>query len=147
MTKSPKYRVVAVSIVAVFLVFNVGLPIVIASCPMSETRTASCGMCPPASSDSQSRAGNNESSTASQKLTSIKNISCCITVFAADKNTTEFVKAKSEVNEFPKVFSSLPISHIPYPKSDFLSSISHFPFAIFHFPSSDIPIFTSSLLI
>ena len=131
MTKSPKYRVVATVVAAVFLVFNVGLPIVIASCPMTQAKTAACGMC------------SNELNTGTQKITSVKNSSCCTTVIAADKNSTEFVGAKY-IAYAPAKFIVSTIVPVLFNNLSFTSVLREdHPF----FLPIDIPIFTSSLLI
>lgn len=129
-----KYRISALLLVLVFSLFNIGLPIVVASCPMNEnTNAAVCGSCTEQTSDVK---GN---------LTSAKNTSCCATVIAAEKNSTEFVHVKIVLNEFSKslVTSYTPVNRpIDYAHDPLISDQGSSP------PRSiDIPIFTSSLLI
>lgn len=127
-----KYRISALLLVLVFSLFNIGLPIVVASCPMTETKTSSCGMCP------------DQSSTAAQKLTSVKNTSCCQTVIAADKNSNEFVQVKYTSNEPVKLVATT-ISAERFDNLWFVSPVvpNNQPLVV----PIDIPIFTSSLLI
>lgn len=132
MTKSPKYQLIATFVAAVFLVFNVGLPIVLASCPMADMRTAGCGMC------------NDESSITAQQLTSVKNTSCCNTAIAADKNSTEFVQAKYITYE-PAKFVAVTFVPVHFDNLSYLISDLRKDRPLFL--AIDIPIFTSSLLI
>lgn len=130
MNRPSKYRTGAALVAALFLLFNVGLPIVVASCPMSDTLTPACGMC-------------NENSAA-QTITLAKNTSCCATVVAADKNSTEFVQLKAAVGEPGTLIMARPALFDP---RDLLTGCVS-GFIAFSPPLfTDIPIFTSSLLI
>jgi hypothetical protein len=137
MTKHSTYRVTAATIAAVFLLFNIGLPIVVASCPITESKTRACGMC------------NDETDATAQKITSVKNTSCCITLFAADKNTTEFVnpvsgvKVKSVVNESAQLYLPILVSQISHQGVSLSPGIE----SLSPPRCTDIPILVSSLLI
>ena len=135
MTKSSKYRVVAAIVASVFLVFNVGLPIVVASCPMTTTNSvkpAGCSMCPPASN------------ATSQRLARVINTSCCSTVIAADKNGTEFVRVNYGSYE-PIKFVATTVTPLQIESLSYHASVFREDHPLFL--PIDIPIFTSSLLI
>ena len=126
MTKSFKYRSFALVLTALFLAFNIGLPIVVASCPMA----GHCTMC---THQSKTPAGNS---------TSVLNSSCCKTIIAGERNTTEFVKESSVL--LAGTFSD--IVH----QRDFHYSLTSSFLKIHSLPliasREDIPILKSSLL-
>jgi len=132
MTVFSTYRTAATFVAAIFFVFNVGLPVVIASCPMTETPFAVCGMCKPASHEPV------------HNLTTVTGASCCVIVFASDKNSTEFIQTKSQLTESFKAVAFLPVPINTHDFSQYASTVqledSLAPKVI------DIPIFTSSLL-
>jgi hypothetical protein len=72
-----KYRSVGVALALIFCLFNVGLPIIVASCPMMRTSTAPC--CAPVHSGSS-------------RIASPVDRSCCRTIIAGERNTTEFLQ-------------------------------------------------------
>lgn len=92
-----------------------------------------CGMCNP------------EPNATIHKLTAANNTACCATVFAADKNSTEFVQTKSVLFESVKAIAHLPVvfntqnflQHILSTQGQELTSKR----------ATDILSFTSSLLI
>jgi len=135
MKESLKYRTLALSLATVFMLFNVGLPIIVAACPMEKLSGGiACFGCIDASEP------------LSESVSRFSDRSCCETVVAAGRNTTEFVQAKSSVETTVKWFVvaepwfSLPVSVLQPPVS--LKQI-HSPSP----PSEDIPVFTSSFLI
>lgn len=127
-----KYRSVIVSFVLVFSLFNIGLPIIIASCPMLKygQAMACCLM---------------EDVPNSVRLTTHNDASCCNTVIAAGRNTNEFVQAK--------VFAQEPVQQVGVVPDAFVATGNpSFVLNIFLTSTSpptvvDIPILTSSLLI
>lgn len=131
MMNNQQYQTVASLVAAVFLLFNVGLPIVVASCPMAGTPTTTCGMCM------------EESNT--QRVTTVKNTSCCATIFVAEKNSTEFVQTKFDVKHSLEVVAGTDLS----PQST--HSVQNISTTRREFPPPtlplDIPISTCSLLI
>ena len=131
MIKSSKYRVVAAIVAGVFLVFNVGIPIVLASCPMV-TASAACGMCPPVSNATP------------EKIVSVIHTSCCSAVIAADKNSTEFVGV-SHVTYEPIKFIAATVAPLQIESLSYHASVFREDHPLFL--PIDIPIFTSSLLI
>lgn len=134
MTLLLPYRPAASFVVAaIFFVFNIGLPIVIASCPMTETPFAACGICKP------------DSDVNVHNLTTAKNTSCCVIVFAPDKNSTEFVQAKSPLSVSFKTIASLPVLFKGEACSQSASSVQQE--ALLPPKAIDIPILISSLLI
>jgi hypothetical protein len=127
-----KYRSVIVSLVLIFSLFNIGLPIVIASCPMLKYG-APMACC------------RGDEAPNSVSLTTYNDASCCNTVIVAGRNTNEFVPAKgsAQVQDLQSVL--LPISFFGVRNPSFVSCIylaSSSPPTVV-----DIPIFTSSLLI
>lgn len=80
MSTQRPYRLLALSLAAAFLLFNIGLPIIVASCPMAMSSAQPiCSMC-------------NEGSNAGPKISRVIDRSCCATVIAAERNTTEFLQ-------------------------------------------------------
>jgi hypothetical protein len=84
MMKSIKYRSAALLLTGIFLLSSVGIPVIIASCPMM--KSAKRGACCPIR--------NTEHKTLLKKY---QDYSCCKTVIAAERNTTEFVQNPSEL--------------------------------------------------
>lgn len=85
-----KHRVWAFALVAVFGVFNVGIPIVVASCPMAAMmKGAKCPMCDDRADMSTPNVGTE------------MNWSCCVTTIIAERNTNEFVQAPSRPLDSP----------------------------------------------
>ena len=77
MRLSLTYRTVAICLAAVFAVFAAGLPVIVASCPMAKVADRSCCACSETSSV--------------PAYAPWRDASCCATVIAADRNTTEFL--------------------------------------------------------
>lgn len=134
MTLQLKYRIAAYLLAFVFGVFSVGLPIVVASCPMPKLEGyAQCFMC------------DDGSAPGSAKLTNSIDRSCCITRYAADRNTTEFL----QVHHASEVLCG--IEAAPVVVLDLRASETHSAFVATTDTSPpfshDIPILVSSLLI
>lgn len=119
-----------------FFVFTVGVPIVVASCPMTKApgRT-SCSACLPSS-------GSDGPSVSSQR-----NTACCVTVIASDRNLTDYIA--SENSNLVSISSALfAAGATPVPPVDHSVSVhslagnGSFPRAV-----GDIPLLCSSLLI
>ncbi len=132
-----------IAFTALFLVFNIGLPVVLHYCEMMKTVSSdSCGMC-----DTEK---NNHNDLALSKGES----SCCQTVIAAESNKVEFLQTqKNEVTKLhppkadsitPSVINGLHSFALDEPiiNAQTLNLTLHSPPLI-----EDIPIFTSSLLI
>ena len=134
MNSTLKYRVVAFVLAVVFGVFNIGIPVIIASCPMAAMMQGSkCTMC------------DDQDDPATSKVTTEKNTSCCATIVVAERNTTEFLQVKVTVQQSILQTELVAASSavISNPSSVFTTShISPSPPTVV-----DIPIFTSSLLI
>ena len=129
-----KYRIIALGMVVVFGVFNIGIPIIIASCSMPEMmRGSSCPMC-----DDQERPGS--AGFATQNTTA-----CCTTTIIAERNTNEFVQGKAAVRESVLHLTPIPVSVAVISNLSSVSTISRVspspPIVV------DIPLFVSSLLI
>ena len=135
MARIVKYRMIALLLTATFCISNVGLPIILASCPMIGKMQQCCPMCP------------DQSNSSTQKLTSTKNTSCCNTIIAGERNKTEFVQPQDNKRHFSEFNCIAPVFHavnteIPQTyRQLFIEVCSSPPFL------HDIPIFTSSLLI
>lgn len=128
-----KYRLIAISLATVFTLFNVGIPVIIASCPMAAMMKGNaCAMC-----DTQDRTG-------ALTMTKARNTSCCTTVIVAERNTTEFLQVKEKAREagmvaLPAVLSQAAAAMLPLSST---TPVSASPPAFV-----DIPILISSLLI
>jgi hypothetical protein len=128
-----KYRVAAMLLTGIFLVSNVGIPVILASCPMMKAgKRAAC--CP---------IGNDDHTLIIKKY---QDYSCCRTVVAAERNTTEFVQNPAhrftDRNESLLIFANLPtkLCDIIYQRIIFCDT---------HSPplSEDIPLLTSTFRI
>jgi hypothetical protein len=131
--RSTKNRIIGILLAGVFALFNIGLPIVVASCPMMKFENSrSCMMC-------------NDDQSAGVKLTRAIDRSCCATVFAADRNKTEFLQATKNLQESSQYLLTV--------VSDIVSAFAiRDPQAVNAATASpprsaDIPILVSSLLI
>ena len=136
MSNLTKYQLVAIFVAGVFGLFNIGIPIVIASCPMADYGPAPvCAAC----SDGLN--------AHAERLTGFEDSSCCLTVIAADRNTNEFVQWKIAFSHLEKMDI---VGVIP---SMAETSIGRNSLVLSTNPSAlpphheDIPIFISSLLI
>ena len=134
MTNSFKYRFLSLVLVGVFMLFNIGIPIVIASCPMMKASVR--GACCPT-----------QPVKGLPILKTQRDYSCCKTVIAADRNKTEFLQTHNDgithlLNYSTAVilYASNVIESTTFSKL-ILNDTHSLPFI------EDIPIFTSSLLI
>lgn len=131
-----QYRIVALFAAGIFGLFNIGIPVVIAACPMAEY--GSGPMCAECAGEIGSNA---------ERLTSLEDTSCCATVIVADRNTNEFLQSRAALShvESVDIISVLP-SMVETSKGHnaliTLDSHSCLPPRF-----EDIPIFNSSLLI
>jgi hypothetical protein len=118
-----------------FLLFSVGVPIVVASCPMA--RNADRRMC------SQCLPGRDGQS---QSIVKYVDRSCCATVIAAARNTTEFVRSGNEQGLASSVnFILPPFDHtVIAPVHVRIAAPETGPLVRLR---EDIPLFVSSLLI
>ncbi len=130
-----KYRLIALTLTIIFAVFNIGLPVVVASCPMMQTMDASA-CC----------ATNDDATPGVLKFTNTVDKSCCATKFAADRNKTEFLQSNQTVEHAKQSFDFqlVALSFTP----GLQSPVSRLRFVDSSPPQTrDIPIFISSLLI
>ena len=135
MIRVEKYRLLALTLVVTFVLFNVGLPIVLASCPMMKGSSHSvCSMCCPDQVGTQSSGA---------KFVPQIDRSCCKTVIVAERNTNEFLQVKDNSTT---LLSSSPIlvqeEGFAFSVVPSLSYIHFSPLIAVH---EDIPILTSSL--
>ncbi|MDI6804648.1 MAG: hypothetical protein QME58_12525 [Bacteroidota bacterium] len=124
---------------AIFVVFNIGLPVVLHYCEMMNTYSSSdCDMCHP------------ETKQDEQIQFNSMQYSCCKTVIVADRNTSEFLQAqKDEATKLQYSITPTAICGLhSSPRIDFQYSSKIFLTGIHSPPSyKDIPILFSSLLI
>lgn len=133
MTHLIKYRTLLLALV--FALFNVGLPIVLDTCPMA--KMGASGMCAACHRDSRPET----------ETIGLPAGSCCVLVVVGDRNVNEFEQSRDRAVETARTMVA------PAPEN--ISSLSpiHFALALFgkHAESPpeqpDIRIFTSSLLI
>ncbi len=128
------HRIIELALAAIFTVFNVGLPVVVASCPMMKySGSLACVAC-----DDGSAAG-------TLRFTNFVDKSCCETKYAADKNKNEFLKTNGQSVETLKFISAAELYVV-------LQVVINSPQFVLHANTSppgsfDIPILISSLLI
>ena len=136
MRNQNKYRLIAVLMVFVFSMFNVGLPIVISACPMMMHAPSNLSCCA------------NANDFSGEKLLAQKNTSCCKLTLAAERNTTEFVQSQNQIHLLPKLEIIVPVFVQTY-KVEMCSVSLHCSAVDRASPPrhEDIPIFVSSLLI
>jgi hypothetical protein len=139
MENSFKYRFIAFTLVGVFAVFNIGLPVVLHYCEMMKsTTTSTCGMC-----DTESPKDNQV------QYNSFKS-ACCKTIFTPERNKNEFLQTqKNGVTKLQISIIPSDIGGLHSSMSIDFQNISKTFLIDTHSPplSEDIPIFTSSLLI
>jgi hypothetical protein len=127
------YRIAIFSLIGLFCAFNIGLPIVVASCPMMKTGVnSSC--CAPKHPISHT-----------QSIAKTRSNDCCKTVIAGERNMTEFVQSQFHLQYTPALEAVLAPTffnlHANLPVSGLAAVQLHPP------SSEDIPIAVSSLLI
>jgi hypothetical protein len=126
------YRFCSLVLAVVFCLFNVGLPVVFAACPMMG-RLSEIPSCCAQNHGAGSTTGGAALST-----------NCCKTVFAGERNRTEFLGERHVAHQYAAVASTVAPLFIPASWLDLsppVRSLDPSP------PSEDIPIFTASLLI
>ena len=134
MVNSFKYRSVAIILAGIFSIFSIGIPVVIASCPMM---TASVrGACCPA-----------QPVKGVPAIQTQRDYSCCKTIIVAQRNTNEYVQTQGYAYNIEKHIFITPL--IQYSAQNNFRVTSQIPLDNIHSPPliEDIPIFTSSLLI
>jgi hypothetical protein len=131
--RSFTYRLAILGLICLFCTFNIGLPVVIASCPMMKAGgRGSC--CAPKPSKAHT-----------QSIAKTRSTDCCKTVIAGERNTTEFVQSQFQLHYTPALEAILAPAffnlNANLPVSGWAAIQQHPP------PSEDIPITVSSLLI
>jgi hypothetical protein len=122
-----------ISLIGLFCAFNIGLPIVVASCPMMKTGMRSS--CCPA----------NPSASNTPNIAETRSSDCCKTIIAGERNTTEFVQSQFHLQYTPALEAILAPTFFNHNVNFIVSGLA----AIQPGPpsSEDIPIAVSSLLI
>ncbi|HUI63608.1 MAG TPA: hypothetical protein VL126_02110 [Bacteroidota bacterium] len=134
MSRKISKRVASVLLALVFFVFNVGVPVIVDSCPMPKSaRSACCPLC--------------QASAVHGKGSAVGSIPCCTSTIAAEKNSTEFLQVQ-KLQVLTEKFVSL--SPAPYGALQRLAAGGR-PLYLMYEPSPplsvDLPILYSSLLI
>jgi hypothetical protein len=129
-----KNRIIATALVGVFGVFNIGIPIIVATCSMPEMmRGSTCPMC------------EDQEAPSTARLATHNATACCTTTIIAERNTNEFMQASDGIHG-----SALQVLLLPgsFALTGSMSSVSNLS-QISPSPPTvvDIPISTSSLLI
>jgi len=129
-----KYRNIALALVVVFGLFNIGIPIIIASCSMPEMmRGSSCPMC------------EDQELPATATFATAQSTACCTMTMVAEHNVIEFVQAKTSLSDLSKPLLVVLTADVLVPVLQspvFAVRVSSSPPTVV-----DIPILTSSLLI
>jgi hypothetical protein len=128
-----KHRMIALFLTATFVLSNVGLPIILSSCPMIGKMTQHCPMC------------TDHAKAPARQLTSTGRNTCCRTVIAAERNKTEFIGTQDARSQLTALTCILPILH-PIELSETRDQFFERDLFRFHL-SRDIPTLTSSFLI
>jgi hypothetical protein len=132
MKESRKYRILIFVLTGLFCLFNVGVPIVVAACPMSGPGPM-CGSCSDFPRDGATG------------FLPYNDTSCCLTILAAERNTVAFLKAATCLIGEDVV---LLICEILPTDNASISSLSRFPSITFTVPGvDDLPVFLSALLV
>jgi len=136
MKRPSKYRTITCVLAAIFLLFNVGIPVIVATCPMmSDDSPVTCGSCFGFTQDG------------SVGLRPYNDTSCCNTVFASAANKVEFLRettspiAADAVVLFIGMISTMEFSS--HPSSFWRIETAENSSAV----NDDLPVFLSSLLI
>jgi hypothetical protein len=133
MKSTLKYRSAHVVLAVMFAVFNIGIPVVIAACPMPKAFPGGgCIAC--------------YEGSGSSSITTERSASCCATVIVAERNTNVFAQAKSNLLDTvsPLVVLS---ACVFFPIRALQSSLCSVEVSSSPPASVDIPLFISSLLI
>jgi len=133
MYQSFKYRSIALVFAVIFIVFNVGIPVVISSCPMmKESVRPSC--CP------------QQSDFRNPVVNKYNNYSCCKTIISPGKNRIEYIPTNVDINL--KIVKYTISSSLEFSTNNY-TDVAKRSLSNTHSPPSfrDIPIITSSLLI
>jgi hypothetical protein len=131
MKKTQTYRLAAYFLALLFGVYNVGIPIVLASCPMATVGPVCSGCFEPG--------------VGKERVTTHKDTSCCATIIAADRNTNEFLQSKdlSVASLQMEAITILPADYAVVERAvSSISILSHSPPV-----QPDLPILHSALLI
>jgi hypothetical protein len=131
MMHSSTYRVCAIALAVVFGLFNIGLPVVFAACPMMGRLSEPPPCC--------TQHHQNASTAGAPAFT--KN--CCKTILAGERNRTEFLGERHGSDLSPATVSSS-VTPLCIPAGEFLLKA---PVRYVDPSPPDIPIFTASLLI
>ena len=117
----------------VFALFNIGIPVVLASCPMgSMSSSVKCDGC--------------ADQTSGESISKFADMSCCATKIVADRNTTEF--NKPDVQRDRGLIGSALVFELPIESVVNLNNSLHTVFAAdIPPPKAGIPVLISSLLI
>ena len=128
-----KYRTLLLALV--FAAFNIGLPVVLDTCPMAKMgNSGACAAC------------HNESRPETATI-GLPGGSCCVTVVVGDRNTNEFEQSRNRgADNMRAMLAGALIDASPLLAVQFASVVVAAP-VVSPPVAPDIPILTSSLLI
>ena len=129
---STPYRIGLLALALLMVIFNVGLPIMLASCPMMGTNPGRASCCAGASP------------IGSLSLRSAVNSFCCKTTLAAERNTNEFLQVTT-VTGFNPQPAAIVLVEQEFPRFTLCSMFERSPFPPDQ--GGDLPVFLSTLII
>jgi hypothetical protein len=133
MNRISRHKIGVWLFVAIFSLFNVGIPVATAACPMTREEASTMSCC-------------SEQPDTNVGLTSPNSFACCMPTLAAEPDKSEYLQTKEQSNQLFKslvILFETPAQMVveqPLLASNTVLSPSPQQF-------QDIPIFTSSLLI
>lgn len=127
----PGQHIARILFASLFLIFNVGLPVLVNSCPMP--KPVGSMMCPLCHEESESRGE------------VVKGKPCCSPSFAAERNTNEYLTVQKQVCDPLQSPCIVPLSGLTLQPVSFASQ-TYAPIPS-EFAPDDIPVIHSSLLI
>ncbi len=81
------YKAMVKGFLSVFLIFTIGIPVIVASCPMAKSPgKISCAACLPSGDDTR------------PSIAPERNTSCCRTVIASGRNLIEYISVEGASN-------------------------------------------------
>ena len=133
MTRRLKYRTLL--LIAAFALFNIGLPVVLDTCPMA--KMGGSGMC--AACHSETKPGT--------ETIGLPAGSCCVMVVVGDRNTNEFEQSRDRAGETARtILAAAPENASPLFAVQLPPAVVGTPATSPPVPP-DVPLLTSSLLI
>ncbi len=132
-----RQKTLLLAMTSVLVIFTIGLPVIVASCPMARAPgRASCSAClPPGDGNASS-------------ISAERNTSCCRTIIASGRNLTEFLTVGN--SEGVRFFQIAIFTQVPHSGFQTIPVASPGINVFLSYPPptpDDIPVLVSSLLI